>query len=102
MYNKMTKEEYEELVKRAHPSSIIGGLRFANESLDNENMNSIEEKYDTDNLMNMLNLIEAHYFMMLNRIDWKKSYNPNLRSKLIKDFDEFKDELFKMFLNQNK
>ena len=68
----------------------------------NETMNNDVEGYDTDNLMNMLNLIEAHYFMMLNRIDWKKSYNPNLRSKLIKDFDEFKDELFKVLLNQNK
>lgn len=37
MYNRMSKEEYEELVKIAHPSSIIGGLRFANESLDRIN-----------------------------------------------------------------
>ena len=83
---------------------VIAGatLACAIGAIHNENMNSTNETYDTDDLMNMLNLIEAHYFMMLNRIDWKKSYNPNLRSKLIKDFDEFKDELFKVLLNQNK
>ena len=66
----------------------------------NKNMNSTNEKYDTDDLMDMLNLIEAHYFMMLNRIDWEKSYNPKLRSKLIKDFDSFKEELFKVLINK--
>ena len=70
--------------------------------LHNKNMTSTNKKYDTDDLIDMLNLIEAHYFMMLNRVDWEKSYNPNLRSKLIKDFDSFKDELFKVLLNQNK
>ena len=68
--------------------------------INNENMNSTNEKYDTYDLMDMLNLIEAHYFMMLNRIDWEKSYNPNLRSKLIKDFDSFKEELFKVLINK--
>jgi len=66
----------------------------------NKNMNSTNEKYDTDDLMDMLNLIEAHYFMMLNRIDWENSYNPKLRSKLIKDFDSFKEELFKVLINK--
>jgi hypothetical protein len=69
-------------------------------AIHNETMNRSNEKYDTDDLMDMLNLIEAHYFMMLNRIDWEKSYNPNLRSKLIKDFDSFKEELFKLLLNK--
>lgn len=83
---------------------VIAGatLACAAGAIHNENMNSTNEKYDTDDLMDMLNLIEAHYFMMLNRIDWEKSYNPNLRSKLIKDFDSFKEELFKVLLNQNK
>ena len=83
---------------------VIAGatLACATGAIHNETTNNDVESYDTDNLMNMLSLIEAHYFMMLNRIDWKKSYNPNLRSKLIKDFDEFKDELFKVLLNQNK
>ena len=82
---------------------ILGAISAAVAgAIHNETVNNDIECYDTDNLMNMLNLIEAHYFMMLNRIDWKKSYNPNLRSKLIKDFDDFKDELFKVLLNQNK
>lgn len=87
---------------------VIAGATLACEAgaihneLHNKNTNSTNEKYDTDDLMDMLNLIEAHYFMMLNRIDWEKSYNPKLRSKLIKDFDSFKDELFKVLLNQNK
>lgn len=88
---------------------IIAGATLAcaagaihNEIHNKHMMNSANKKYDTDDLMDMLNLIEAHYFMMLNRIDWEKSYNPNLRSKLIKDFDSFKDELFKVLLNQNK
>ena len=83
---------------------VIAGATLACEAgaIHNENMNSTNEKYDTDDLIDMLNLIEAHYFMMLNRIDWKKSYNPNLRSKLIKDFDEFKDSLFKVLLNNDK
>ena len=34
MYNKITKEEYEELIKNAHPDSIIGGLRSVNDTLD--------------------------------------------------------------------
>ena len=38
MYNKITKEEYEELVKNAHPDSIIGGLRFVNDTLDRINV----------------------------------------------------------------
>jgi hypothetical protein len=83
---------------------VIAGATLACTAgaIHNETMDNDVEGYDTDNLMNMLNLIEAHYFMMLNRIDWKKSYNLNLRSKLIKDFDEFKDKLFKVLLNQNK
>ena len=82
---------------------VIAGATLACAAgvIHNENMNSTDKAFDTDNLMNMLNLIEAHYFMMLNRIDWKKSYTPNLRSKLIKDFDEFKDELFKVLLNKD-
>ena len=81
---------------------VIAGatLACAAGAIHNENMNSTNRKYDTDDLMDMLNLIEAHYFMMLNRIDWGKSYNPNLRSKLIKDFDSFKDELFKVLINK--
>ena len=82
---------------------VIAGvtLACAAGAIYNETVNNDIEGYDTDNLMNRLNLIEAHYFMMLNRIDWKKSYNPNLRSKLIKDFDEFKDELFKVLINKD-
>ena len=34
MYNKITKEEYEELVKNAHPNSIIGGLRSISDTMD--------------------------------------------------------------------
>jgi hypothetical protein len=30
----MSKEEYEELVKNAHPNSIVGGLRSVNDTLD--------------------------------------------------------------------
>ena len=81
---------------------VIAGATLACTAGAIHNMNSTNKKHDTDDLMDMLNLIEAHYFMMLNRIDWEKSYNPNLRSKLIKDFDSFKDELFKVLLNQNK
>lgn len=85
---------------------VIAGATLACEDgaihneIHNKTMNSTNKKYDTDDLMDMLNLIEAHYFMMLNRIDWNKSYNPNLRSKLIKDFDSFKDELFKVLINK--
>ena len=81
---------------------IIAGatLACAAGTIHNENVNTTNEKYDTDDLMDRLNLIEAHYFMMLNRIDWTKSYNPNLRSKLIKDFDRFKDDLFKVLINK--
>jgi hypothetical protein len=78
---------------------VIAGATGA---IHNENMNK-DVDVNTDKLMDLLNIVETNYCIMLNHIDWKTAYLNNkhkLTSQYMKDFDNFKDELFKVLLNK--
>ena len=63
-----------------------------------------EKDYSTDNLLRLLGTLEYNYCRMVDKLDQNKLYinRFKLKSDYIKDLEDFKKELFKVLLNQNK